>query len=71
VPQSLLVKLYYSEAQRVETMRDLMLLTKLNWNNIQMDSTLPITVSGARLVGSILRWSEQPPPLQVDYRYFM
>lgn len=71
VPQSVLIKLFHSEAQRSDTMQDLMLLSKLNWNNIQMDATLPITISGARLVGSILRWSDVSLPIQRDYRYFM
>jgi hypothetical protein len=70
VPQSLLVKFFHSEAQNSDTMRDLMLLSKLNWNNIQIDSTLPITISGARTVGSILRWAPEDLPHR-DYRYFM
>ena len=71
VPQSLLVKLFHTEAPHTETMKDLMMLSKLNWNNIQMDSTLPITISAARTVGSILRWVETPSPLQREYHYFM
>jgi hypothetical protein len=71
VPQSLLVKLFHTEAQHADTMADLMLLSKLNWNNIQMDSTLPITISAARTVGSILRWVDTPSPLQREYHFFM
>jgi hypothetical protein len=71
VPQSLLVKFFHTEAQFSETMRDLMLLSKLNWNNIQMDSTLPITISGARAVGSILRWVAEPSLPNREYRFFM
>jgi hypothetical protein len=71
VPQSLLVKLFHSEAQYLDTMKDLLLLSKLNWNNIQMDSTLPITVSGARAVGSILRWVADPSLPNREYRFFM
>ena len=50
VPQSLLVKLFDTEAPHWETMRDLLLLSKLNWNNIRMDATLPITISAAQVV---------------------
>lgn len=71
VPLSLLVRLFHSEGQHFETMKDLMLLSKLNWNNIQMDSTLPITISAARTVGSILRWVETSEPLQREYQFFM
>ena len=71
VPQSLLVKLFHTEAQHSETMRDLLLLSKLNWNNIRMDATLPITISAAQVVGSILRWVEIPLPLQREYHFFM
>ena len=71
VPQSLLVKLFHSEAQYSETMKDILMLSKLNWNNIQMDSTLPITVSAAKVVGSILRWVDHPLTIQREYNYFM
>ena len=71
VPQSLLVKLFHSEGQHPETIRDLLLLSKLNWNNIQIDSTLPITISGARVVGSILRWVDVPSALHREYHFFM
>jgi hypothetical protein len=71
VPLSLLIKLFHTEGQHSETMRDLMLLSKLNWNNVQMDSTLPITISAARTVGSILRWVEPCEPFQREYQFFM
>jgi hypothetical protein len=71
VPLSVLVKFFHTEAQPAETMKDLMLLTKLNWNNIQMDSTLPITISAAKVVGSILRWVDSPLLMQREYHYFM
>ncbi len=71
VPQSLLVKLFHGEAQQFDTMRDLLMLSKLNWNNIQMDSTLPITISAAKVVGSIIRWVDSPVPVQREYSYFM
>ena len=71
VPMSLLIKLFHTEGQHSETMKDLMLLSKLNWNNIQMDSTLPITISAARTVGSILRWVEPSAPFQREYQFFM
>lgn len=71
VPQSLLVRLFHSEAQHFETMKDLLMLSKLNWNNIQMDSTLPITISAAKTVGSILRWVDHPLTVQREYNYFM
>lgn len=71
VPLSLLVKLFHSEAQHSDTMKDILMLSKLNWNNIQMDSTLPITISAAKVVGSILRWVEDPMPVQREYNYFM
>ena len=71
VPQSLLVKFFHSEGQCAGTMKDLLLLSKLNWNNIQMDSTLPITISGARAVGSIMRWAPESALVHREYRFFM
>jgi len=71
VPQSLLVKLFHTEAQHTDTMRDILLLSKLNWNNIQIDTILPITISAAQTVGGILRWVETLAPFQREYHYFM
>jgi hypothetical protein len=71
VPQSLLVKLFHTEGQHSDTMRDLMLLSKLNWNNTQMDEIAPITISAAQVVGSILRWVETPSQVQREYHFFM
>ena len=64
-------KTLHTEAPHWETIRDLLLLSKLNWNNIRMDATLPITISAAQVVGSILRWVDIPLPLQREYHFFM
>src|ERR1700677_4375775 len=56
VPQSLLIKCAdISETPR-KIAKEILALSKTNWNNIQMDATDPITVKASRKVGSIMRW---------------
>lgn len=54
-----------------EIAREILGLTKLNWNTASFSTHLPITVTFAREVGKIL--SEHPPqaPLQDHYKFFM
>lgn len=54
-----------------EIAREILGLTKLNWNTASFSTHLPITVTFAQKVGKIL--SEHPPqaPLQDHYKFFM
>jgi len=47
------------DTPRVELLREILILTKMNWNSARLGGLLPITVRFARLVGDILR--EVPP----------
>ena len=48
-----------------------MVLSKTNWNNVQIDSTMPVTITAARTVGDILRWLPDGYPPQKSYRFYM
>ncbi len=50
---------------------EIMTLTKTNWNNVQIDSTQPITITAARRVGSILRWLQPGASHKQPYRFYM
>jgi len=47
------------DTPRVELLREILILSKMNWNSAHLGGLLPITVRFARLVGDILR--EVPP----------
>jgi len=51
--------------------RELLELTKMNWNSTQFDNADPITVRAARQVGSILRYVDEGSLVEHRYSYYM
>ena len=50
---------------------EILLLTKMNWNNTQFDGGDPITMHAARHVGGILKYVEKDDPMEASYRFYM
>ena len=49
-----------------------MALTKMNWNNTQLDNSLPITIKAARQVGEILKYiTEDGAYVEPNYCFYM
>jgi hypothetical protein len=71
VPRSLQVRYDRIASARRDLLRELLLLTKMNWNNTQLDSSSPITLRAARQVGTILRYVNEDDPLQHPYKFYM
>jgi hypothetical protein len=55
VPQPLSIMLELSEQSAEQHAREILALTKLNWNNNRLDGREPITTRAARSIGTILR----------------
>jgi hypothetical protein len=71
VPKSLEIQCIDTEqAPRVLAV-EILALTKMNWNNTQFDSALPITIKAARQVGAILKYVESASPIQAGYGFYM
>ena len=51
--------------------REILGLTKMNWNNTQFDNADPIIVKAARRVGSVLKYVDDEEPVQYRYAYYM
>jgi hypothetical protein len=51
--------------------RELLALTKLNWNNTQFDNRQPVTLRTAERVGSILKYVGPDEILATRYAYYM
>jgi hypothetical protein len=52
--------------------RELLALTKMNWNNTQFDGLDPITIRAARQVGSVLRYcNDDLENIEPSYSYYM
>ena len=51
--------------------REMLALSKLNWNNTQFDGGEPITVGAAKRVGDILKCTTEEGIVQPTFRFFM
>jgi hypothetical protein len=51
--------------------REILALTKMNWNKTQFDQSEPITVHAARRVGRILKYIEADGQIESRYGYYM
>jgi hypothetical protein len=70
VPRALEVLCDRVEQGRETLCREILSLTKMNWNNTQFDMREPITVRAARCVGDILKYvPETVPADQIARRY--
>jgi hypothetical protein len=69
--------LHFHVAQSEQSLRilaeEMLQLTKMNWNNTQMDNSMPVTVEAARNVGTLLKYSDMDDmlPVKQSYRYYM
>ena len=71
VPRTLGVRIPEKNMPKRQLMEELMVLSKTNWNNVQIDATMPITITAARTVGNILRWLPKGYPPKPSYRFYM
>jgi hypothetical protein len=59
-----------SQAPRVLA-REILALSKMNWNNTQFDNADPIVVAAARRVGRILKYIDDGQAMQRRYSFYM
>lgn len=70
VPRALEFSLDDGETAPLDLARELLDLSKLNFNNTQFDSGDPITVRAARRVGDILKHVQPGRKVESKFRYF-
>lgn len=71
VPQPLSVVLEQSEQSAEQHAREILALTKLNWNNSRLDGREPITMRAARSIGTILRHVSEDGAVGSRYAFYM
>jgi len=71
VPKTLQVRFDKIISDKRLLLEEILALTKMNWNNTQIDSLTPITIKAARQVGDILRYVKSTDSIQARYSYFM
>ena len=73
VPTPLLLKTYRLDSSQEQIAKDIMALTKLDWNNADFNTRMPVTISVSRKVGDILSEStmQEVNDFQTSYKYYM
>jgi len=71
VPKPLLFRCESVQESSVKIARELLALSKLNWNRTQFDGTDPITTVAAESVGKILKYLPSNPQFSARYSHFM
>ncbi|GHT36375.1 hypothetical protein FACS189427_07850 [Planctomycetales bacterium] len=71
VPSPLQIADHVGDSSTLELFRDIMMLTKMNWNSANVDGALPITLLFARAVGDVMREipaGQEPNP---KYKFYI
>jgi hypothetical protein len=71
VPSPIEIKLYRTDESPDKLCKEILALTKMNWNNAQFDRKFPITVECARNVGAILKYLNDDERMQLKYSFYM
>ncbi|MBD3192548.1 MAG: hypothetical protein GF308_18050 [Candidatus Heimdallarchaeota archaeon] len=73
VPSPLEVKQFTGNADIKKICKEILTLTRLDWNNIKYCQKMPVTLAFAKKVGEILseRRSEDISNIKIHYRYYM
>lgn len=71
VPQPIELRVVKSEESPMLIAREVLGLTKMNWNNTQFDGKYPVTLGCARKVGEIMKYLNESETPQIRYGYYM
>ncbi|MBO6795314.1 MAG: hypothetical protein JJ895_15515 [Balneolaceae bacterium] len=71
IPQPLEIRIAQSEESALTICREILELTKMNWNNTQFDGKYPITIKCARKVGDIMKYLKEDERPEISYKYYM
>ncbi|MCC7256727.1 MAG: hypothetical protein IT467_12435 [Dokdonella sp.] len=71
VPQPIELRIVRSDESPSYLAREVLGLTKMNWNNTQFDGKYPVTLGCARKVGEIMKYLDAADRPQVRYGFYM
>lgn len=71
IPSPIEVRLFSFDESPEKICEEILLLTKMNWNNSQFDRKFPITIDCSRNVGEILKYVDLTSTPQVRYSFYM
>lgn len=71
VPQPIELRVRKSEESPMLVAKEVLGLTKMNWNNTQFDGKYPVTLGCARKVGEIMKYLGDSDTPQIRYGFYM
>jgi hypothetical protein len=71
IPQPLEIRIVESDESPGVICKEILGLTKMNWNNTQFDGKYPITIECARRVGQIMKYLSEDEQPQIRYSFYM
>jgi len=71
IPQPIELRIVRSEESPSFIAKEILGLTKMNWNNTQFDGKYPVTLGCARKVGEIMKYLEEEDSPQIRYGFYM
>ena len=71
VPSPLDIRLFEHDSSLDDICKEILGLTKMNWNNTQLDGRLPITLECAKRVGNIMKYVDENEKPQASYAFYM
>jgi hypothetical protein len=71
IPQPIELRIVRSEESPSFIAREILGLTKMNWNNTQFDGKYPVTLGCARKVGEIMKYLGDGESAQIRYGFYM
>lgn len=71
VPSLLQVADHVGDTSRTQLLREVMTLTKMNWNSANMYGLMPITLRFSQCVGDILCEVPESIKPEAKYKYYM
>lgn len=71
VPSPIQIADHVGDTAEADLFREIMTLTKMNWNSANMEGLLPITLRFSRLVGDVLREVPADREPQPKYKFYM
>lgn len=74
IPQPLEIRIAQSDSSAEKIAREILGLTKMNWNSTRFDGKLPITIRCSQKVGEIMKYLKpdyEPKPDVISYGYYM
>ncbi len=71
IPAPLEIRIISSVSSIKNVCKEILALTKMNWNNTQFDNKYPITIGCARRVGEIMKYLEENEHPKESYAFYM